>query len=126
MLNIVEWRKCLKSNNVPRTWGYVSQPPQHRQSRSTMKHKNHKKDELTQKYNALNALEPYWQKSTATIRDSLTEFEKRYPKIKSYETTISDDALAYKLLKAGNLQTRNEKLVKAMITELQYDAVKTK
>ena len=89
-------------------------------------HKNHKKDELTQKYNALNALEPYWQKPTATIRDSLTEFEKRYQKIKSYGTTTSDDALACKLLKAGNLQTRNEKLVKAMITELKYDAVKTK
>ena len=34
--------------------------------------------------------------------------------------------LAYRLLKAGNLPTRDEKLVKSMIPKLEYDAVKTK
>ena len=34
--------------------------------------------------------------------------------------------LAYRLLKAANLPTRDEQLVKATITELRYDSVKTK
>lgn len=33
---------------------------------------------------------------------------------------------AYKLLKTANLPTRDEQLVKATITELKYNAVKTK
>ena len=34
--------------------------------------------------------------------------------------------LAYRLLKAANLPTRDEQLVKATITELKYDSVKSK
>ena len=86
----------------------------------------YKKDELTQKYNALEAFETYKRKSTTSIKDFLTEFEKRFHKTKSYGTNISDDVLAYRLLKAANLPTRDEQLVKATITELKCDSVKTK
>ena len=34
--------------------------------------------------------------------------------------------LAYRLLKTANLLTRDEQLVKATITELKYDSVKSK
>lgn len=88
--------------------------------------KIYKKDELTQKYNALEAFETYKRKPTLSIRDFLTEFEKRYHKTKSYGTQISDDVLAYTLLKSANLSTRDEQLVKATITELKYDSVKSK
>ena len=71
----------------------------------------------TQKYNALEAFETY--KSQPNLRDFLTEFEKRYHKTKSYETTISDKVLAHRLLKAANLLTCDEQLVKATITELK-------
>ena len=66
------------------------------------------------------------RKSTTSIRDFLTEFEKSFDKTKSSGTNILDDVLAYRLLKAANLPTRDEQLVKATITELRYDSVKTK
>ena len=92
----------------------------------TRLNKIYKKDELTQKYNALEAFETYKRKSTTSIRDFLTEFEKRFHKTKSCRTNISDDLLAYRLLKPANLPTRDEQIVKATITELKYDSVKTK
>ena len=88
--------------------------------------KIYKKDELTQKYNALEVFETYRKQLNLTIRDFLTEFEKRHHKNKSYGTTISDNVLAYRILKAANLPTRDEQLVKATITELKYDSVKLK
>ena len=39
---------------------------------------------------------------------------------------MSDDLLAYHLLKAANLITWDEQLVKATITELNYEIVKSK
>ena len=78
-----------------------------------------------QKYNALEAFETYKQRQNMTIKDFLTEFEKRYYKAKSYGTKISDDLLAYRLLKSANLPTRDEQLVKATIIKLKYDLVKS-
>ena len=86
----------------------------------------YKKDELTEKYNALESFETYKRKSNTSIRDFLTEFEKRYHKTKSHGTVWSDDLLAYRLLKSANLTTRDEQLVKATIGELKYETVKTK
>lgn len=86
----------------------------------------YKKDELTEKYNALEAFETYKRNSNTSIREFLTEFEKRYHKTKSYGTIWSDDLLAYRLLKSANLTTRDEQLVKATIGELKYETVKTK
>ena len=63
----------------------------------TKLNKIYKKDELTQKFNALEAFETYKRKPSLTIRDFLTEFEKRYHKTKSFGTQISDDVLAYRL-----------------------------
>ena len=40
----------------------------------------YKKDELTEKYNALESFETYKRKSNTLICDFLTEFEKRYKK----------------------------------------------
>ena len=86
----------------------------------------YKKDELTEKYNALESFETYKRKSNTSIRDFVTEFEKRLNKTKSHATIWSDDLLAYRLLKSANLTTRDEQLVKATIDELKYDTVKIK
>ena len=86
----------------------------------------YKKDEPTEKYNALESFETYKRNSSTVIRDFLTEFEKRYHKTKNHGTIWSDDLLAYRLLKSANLTTRDEQLVKATIGELKYDIVKTK
>ena len=80
--------------------------------------KIYKKDELSQKYNALEAFETYKRKGNTSIRDLLTEFEKHLHKTRTYGTTMSDDLLAYCLLKAANLTMRDKQLVKATIREL--------
>ena len=53
-----------------------------------------KKNKLSPKYNALEAFETYKRKSNTSIRDFLTEFEKRLHKKRTYGTTMSDDLLA--------------------------------
>ena len=80
--------------------------------------KIYRKGELSQKYNALEAFETYKRKGSTSIRDFLTEFEKHLHKTRTYGTTMSDDLLAYHLIKAANLTMRNKQLVKATITEL--------
>ena len=62
-----------------------------------IKRLNHlyKKDELTEKYNALESSETYKRNSNTSIHDFLTEFEKCYNKTKSHGTIWSDNLLAY-------------------------------
>ena len=88
--------------------------------------KTYKKDKLSSKYNALEAFETYKKKSNTSICDFLTEFEKRLHKKRTYGTTMLDDLLAFHLLKAANLTTQDEQLMKATITELNYEIVKSK
>ena len=95
--------------------------------------KIYKKDELSQKYNALEAFETYKRKGSicdtyidTSIRDFLTEFEKRLHKTRTYGTTRSDDLLGYCLLKAANITMRDKQLVKATITELNYEIATSK
>ena len=54
----------------------------------------------------------------------MNEFDKRYHKTKSHGTTMSDDILAYRLLKAANLTPQHEELIKATITDLKFDSMK--
>ena len=54
----------------------------------------------------------------------LNEFDKRYNKIKTHGTQMSDDLLGYLLLKAANLSNSHEELIKATMTELKYDIMK--
>ena len=48
----------------------------------------------------------------------LAEFDKKYNRTKAQGTTFSDDALAYKMLKAANLHPRDQKMIKFTIGEL--------
>ena len=84
------------------------------------------KYQLSEKYNALEAFETYRRPNNLPIRNFLIEFEKRYSKVKSVATTMSDDLLAFRLLKSANLNTSHEQLVKATVSELNFDQVKTK
>ena len=52
---------------------------------------------------------------------TFNEFDKRLFKTKTYGTTMSDDILAYQLLKSANLSTDHEELIKATIPDLQYN-----
>ena len=53
------------------------------------------------------------------------EFDKRLNKTKKLGTTMSDDLLAYRLIKSANLSEQDEKVVKATC-KLTYDDVKAK
>ena len=85
-----------------------------------------KKDELSQKFSFLESFESYRRPESTSIRDFVSEFEKKHFKIKSYNIEISDDLLGFRLLKAANLSTRDEQLVKATITDIKYEEVKGK
>ena len=86
----------------------------------------YKRDELTQKFDDLEAYENYKRSSDTNIQDFIAEFDRRYAAIKKQGVTISDDLLGFKLLKAANLSSQNEQLIKATSTEIKYDTIKTK
>ncbi|XP_066913250.1 uncharacterized protein [Clytia hemisphaerica] len=83
------------------------------------------KDKLTEKFDAIEKFETYRRTKEKKIRDFLTEFDKRYYKIKNY-INYPDDLLAYRLLKAANLDNSHERLIKATITDLVYEDVRQK
>ena len=64
------------------------------------------KDELVLKFNKLESFESYKRPPNLSMREFLTEFELRYHKVN--KNTLSDDLIAYRLLKAANLQERDE------------------
>ena len=82
-----------------------------------------KKDETLQKYQALEAFGKYRRSTSSSIQEFLNEFEKQYNKIKSFGTTMSDDILAYRLLKSTNLSEQHEQLAKATVSNLKYDLI---
>ena len=83
-----------------------------------------KKDELLKKYEALEAFESYKRSSSTSMQEFLNELTRRYNKTKSYGTTMSEDILAYRLLKSANLSEQHEQLAKATASDLKSDVMK--
>ena len=83
--------------------------------------KLYKKDDTLFKSHALESFETYKQPSTLSISECINEFEKSFPDVKNYETEMSDDILAYRLLKNVNLKRSKEHLIKATISVLSYN-----
>ena len=81
------------------------------------------KDTTLQKYKALENFESYRRTPSTSINNFICGFEKRHHKIKSHGTTISDDLLAFCLLKSANLPAADEKLAKGT-AELTYTSMK--
>ena len=54
----------------------------------------------------------------------LNEFDTRLLKTESFGTIMSNDILAYRMLKAANLSNYHEELIKATIKDLQDDLMK--
>ena len=88
--------------------------------------KLYKKDELIERYSAIEAFDSYRRPKNTSIKDFLIEFEKRLYKTRTYKATMSDDILAYRLLKSANLEVAHEQLVKATVSDLKYEEVKLK
>ena len=85
----------------------------------------YKKNETVEKFEALDSFESYKRPSELSIKDFVIEFDKRHNKTKKLGTAMSDDLLAYKLIKSANLSEQDEKVVKATC-KLTYDDVKSK
>ena len=81
------------------------------------------KDETLQKYEVLDELDNYRRSPDIPINEFLHKFSMLYNKLNSYGTTISDNLLGYKLLKAANLSVDHEKLAKATCA-LKYDVMR--
>ena len=70
------------------------------------------KDKTKTAFDALEAFETYKRTHDLSISDYCNEFEKRYNKTKSYGTVVTEDVLAYKLLKSANLLESQRQLAK--------------
>ena len=83
-----------------------------------------KKDKTQSAFEALEAFEGYKRPKDLCIADFCNEFERLYNKTKTYGTTVSDDVLAFRLLKAANLPSHQEQLAKATVGELKLENMK--
>ena len=86
----------------------------------------YKKDALIEKFNDVESYETYKRPNECSIKDFVIEFEKHLYKIKSHGIQPSDDLSAYRLLKAANLSSTHEQMIKATINNLTFDEIKTK
>lgn len=86
----------------------------------------YKKDELHEKFLDLESFESYKRTPEMGIHDFLIEFDQRYNKLRKHQTTMTDDLLGFKLLKAANLNSQHEQLIKATITAINYENIKKK
>ena len=83
-----------------------------------------KKDKTQCAFEALEAFEGYKRPKDLPMADFCNEFERLYNRTKTYGTTLSEDVLAFRLLKAANLPSHQEQLAKATITELKLNTMK--
>ena len=85
----------------------------------------YKKNSTVEKFEALDNFETYRRPSDTAMSEFLIEFDKRKNKTQSLGTEISDDLLAYRLIKAANLSDSDERVVKATV-QLNYTEVRDK
>ena len=80
-------------------------------------------DTLIKKYEALDNFENYKRPPDVSVSEYILEFDKRYLKTKNLGTQMSDDLLAYRLLRNANLGDQYTKLVKAT-SKLEFEVMK--
>ena len=64
------------------------------------------------------------RKPNTSIQEHIHEFDKLHHKLQSHGTTISEDLLAFKLLKSCKLSNQDEKPSKGTVTELKLKNMK--
>ena len=76
-------------------------------------------------YKDLDSFEKYRRKAGILMTDFILEFENLHNKVKSHKITYPDGILAYRLIKAANLTTHHEELLKATVEtgNWTYDCV---
>ena len=88
--------------------------------------KLHKKNDVLEKFSDLENFESFKRPQEMKIKNCLIESISRFNKLKCYKTELPKDLLGFKLLKAANLPDFKEDLIKATITEIDYDNIKEK
>ena len=83
----------------------------------------YKKDELNEKFEDLEKFENYKRSSETPMQQFLADFDQAYNKLKRLGITICNDLLGFKLLKAANLSSHHEQLIKATINEVSYECI---
>ena len=74
-------------------------------------------------YEVYEDFEKYKRPSGLPMAQYLSEFQKRLSRVKANKTTMSEDILAYRLLKSANLTETEEQLVKVTIEKMEYDTM---
>ena len=80
-----------------------------------------KKDSALKCYNEFESIT---RRNNQNIADFILEFEALYTKAKTFGNQLSDDLLAYKLLKAANLTESDERMVKASTAKFEFKTIK--
>ena len=88
--------------------------------------KIYKKDEVDTAYEAFESFINFRREENMNISQFINEFERRYNKAKPHGCELSKGILGYFLLNQANLSPENKKLVRATITKLDLEEVKTK
>ena len=84
------------------------------------------KDTIEDKFDVLLKFETFKRKSGQSIQDYILEFEGLYSKAKSYGTQISEDLLAFRLMRSANLSSQDEKIVKGALTAAELNLANMK
>ena len=82
-----------------------------------------KKDDSITAFELYEEFESYKRPNNISITTFCSEFQKRLSKVKASGTTFSEHVLAFRLLKAANLNKSEEQLVKATIDKMDYDSM---
>ena len=83
------------------------------------------KDKKTSMYESYVAFEDYRRPAGTNISEFINEFERRLNKTKEYEVEMSENLLAFRLLKCCNLSKSKEQLARATISKWDYSEMKT-
>ena len=82
------------------------------------------KDEAQVLFKIIEDFESYQRPVDVDVKDFLNEWERRYDKCLKKKATWQDNVLAYKLLKAANLNEDKQLLIRATISSLSVEEVK--
>ena len=82
-----------------------------------------KKNTLTQKIEDIEKFESFTRNEQTTIKEYLSEFEKSINKLKVHKIIYPSDVIGFKLLKGAKIPPNEEKIIRATITDIDYDSV---
>ena len=80
-----------------------------------------KKEESVAAFELYEEFRTYKRPANMCINKFCSEFQKKLSKVMASGTTLSENVLAFKLLKAAKVTERQEQLIRATISEINYE-----